>query len=1155
MLFILRKSQLSLFAMPVHVAGSYRKDGTYVKPHMRTARVAMKPHEQGHLFGAPPGAPAAAKKSPKLDKFLAKHGGEARMRSTLMAMRPEQRAKLIDAMAHIDELEPAHVTERLGMHTADLKSGNPAEAQPALFAPEDMPDHAEIKERGEQLEALRDRVGRFASGLSRARDFGAAGHAGHAVGVDVGQLSEKAMDELAEMVAVRQTPVFVDSGAYSLFRKQQADIAAGKDVEPLDFGQILARYDRLAELIHAKNEVEEKVPAPLVSLPDVIGDQQGSLDLLAEHKSWIQATAGFNVLRMMVPCPKGPKYSLSAYYEAAVKAAGTDNFVVGIPTVANPWSPEEVAAFLRDRKPRAVHFLGSLHDSRLTKWLQAVVDSGESKDIEVTADANPLRSAILPRDGTKLEPGERAQKIKDKLGERSRAQELENVIESYGGQEKVREMLAAADFEQQQRFIGMVSDLSGKPQKDVRAEYGLPDGPVEGDTKIEDGAEYVLRNGRWRRANPDAPAQEQRAASDIPGSERLLLVACGDKKKEGAHPAGEIYTGALGAVLTKWIPKGAQRPDLHIISAKHGLVHGDTVIDSYNQRMTPERARELAGQGVDLSQFKGKQYRDVFIAGGADYREVADSYLKQLKDAGVIAQDATVNATHGGIGEIRGQLGEYLRSIGGEARHLKGVSTRAAVESLDSSVRSAMYETDRNLPYVDQQRTKGRGPTPDDIRNAKIYRPSWGNGGADKSRLIEQLKGKRGAKALIDRMRASNGPDGEMVKDLKKYLTEKDISYGLGWWNVEQIKKVDRLARLGITNDHELRLALAEYLVFRDGVKKADPIKEAERALVGKKVGIDFFPTPKPLAAKMAEMADIKPGMTVLEPSAGNGHLADAARDAGATVDAVEISDTLRNVLSAKGHNVAAHDFDTFEPGKLYDAVIMNPPFSDRKDAAHIMRAFNMLKPGGKLVAIAGEGVFFGSDQKAAAFRDWLDELGADVEKLPENTFKGSDLPAQTGANARLIVIEKPTEVVVAPAPAEKPMKNYGWDSVKLADAYSLEDLEKLRQQVTREHANPKNAEGRALENGQPSIHLYDKAGRQKLDKLAMAVYHKTQATREADSKDGPKPAMPAPTNPDIELAEDREDLTDELVRNPHSEKAKAMLREVALKHQGASTV
>lgn len=655
MLFILRKSQLALFNMPVHVAGSYRKDGTYVKPHMRTARVAMKPHEQGHLFGAPPEAPAAAKKSPKLDKFLAKHGGEARMRSTLMEMRPEQRAKLIDAMAHIDELEPARVTERLGMHAADLKSAEP----------------------------------------------------------------ESVVDEKVEPV-----------------------VEAEKEAAP---------------------------PAEEVSTEDATVAEEKPAHEIVEH-----TTGKGKVLRGIV------RTDLTGHQAAAI----------------DPYTFRKNGGwFIREKH---------------------------------------LEQAAAVEGTPTYEPGD---------------------------EEKRAENAAAVDRSKEQ-----AAKLRSAGQK-------LAD-----------------------QANADL------------GRDRLSNTA--------------------------------------------------------------RRARMAAGAEAEAS--------------------------KRLAIAGTMIN-----------------LADAIEA--GEARHLKGVSTRAAVESLDSSVRSAMAETDRNLPYVDQQRMKGRGPTPDDIRNAKIYRPSWGNGGADKSRLIEQLKGKRGAKALIERMRASSGPDGEMVKDLKKYLSEKDISYGLGWWNVEQIKKVDRLARLGITNDHELRLALAEYLVFRDGVKKADPIKEAERALVGKKVGIDFFPTPKPLAAKMAEMAGIKPGMTVLEPSAGNGHLADAARDAGATVDAVEISDTLRNVLSAKGHNIAAHDFDTFEPGKQYDAVIMNPPFSDRKDAAHIMRAYNMLKPGGKLVAIAGEGVFFGSDQRATAFRSWLDEHGADVEKLPENTFKGSDLPSQTGANARMLVVTKPAEAAAAP--------------------------------------------------------------------------------------------------------------------------------------------
>ncbi|QOT82229.1 DUF6884 domain-containing protein [Cupriavidus basilensis] len=513
------------------------------------------------------------------------------------------------------------------------------------------------------IASLAAKVARFASGMSRARDFGAAGHAGHAghaVGVDVGQLSRKAMGELAEMVATKRTPVFVDSGAYSMFRRQQADLAAGKKVVALDFGQILARYEQLAELIHEKNEAEEQLPAPLVSLPDVIGDQHGSLDLLKHHSAWIKATAQFNVLRLLVPIPRGDSYTLSHYYDAAVLAAGTDNFVVGIPTVANPWSPAEVTAFLLDRKPQAIHFLGSLHDSRLTKWLKAIVNAGMSDAIEVSADANPLRSMVLPRDGTKLAPGERCDRIIDGLSARARATELSNVFAQYGGRDQMREALGGADFERQQRLLGLISDLSGTPQEIVRRDFGLADGPIEGDRKVEHGTEYVLRNGRWR-TNAEQ-SQSAPSSTKIVGSERLLLVACSAAKRQGRYPAAALYTGALYGVLNKWIPAGHARPDVHILSAKHGLVNGATELETYDQRMTPQRAKELAAQGLDLSQFNGKRYREVFIAGGADYREVARAYVQQLQDAGVIAADASLESTKGGIGEIRGQLGAYLRS-------------------------------------------------------------------------------------------------------------------------------------------------------------------------------------------------------------------------------------------------------------------------------------------------------------------------------------------------------------------------------------------------------------------------------------------------------------------------------------------------------------
>ncbi len=81
---------MSLFDMPVHVGGSVDKNGVVRKPHMsmRKKKVTAPAH------------PRASES--KLDGFIAKHGGPAHLRGELESMTPEQRAKLIDAMAHLD---------------------------------------------------------------------------------------------------------------------------------------------------------------------------------------------------------------------------------------------------------------------------------------------------------------------------------------------------------------------------------------------------------------------------------------------------------------------------------------------------------------------------------------------------------------------------------------------------------------------------------------------------------------------------------------------------------------------------------------------------------------------------------------------------------------------------------------------------------------------------------------------------------------------------------------------------------------------------------------------------------------------------------------------------------------------------------------------
>ena len=215
-----------------------------------------------------------------------------------------------------------------------------------------------------------------------------------------------------------------------------------------------------------------------------------------------------------------------------------------------------------------------------------------------------------------------------------------------------------------------------------------------------------------------------------------------------------------------------------------------------------------------------------------------------------------------------------------------------------------------------------------------------------------------------------------------------------------------KLKAMGIETAAEFRAALREFITLSTAPERPSKVKELERAMIGRRNdGLDFFPTPAGIAQQMIDAADIKEGMSVLEPSAGMGHIAEQIREAGVDPDVVEFSADRRELLEAKGFNVVANDF--MEASGEYDRIVMNPPFSDRRDAQHVQHAYTLLKPGGKLVAIMGEGVFFGQDRKAKEFREWLDSVGGTSEKLPDGSFLDPSLPVNTGVNARMVVIER----------------------------------------------------------------------------------------------------------------------------------------------------
>ena len=116
-----------------------------------------------------------------------------------------------------------------------------------------------------------------------------------------------------------------------------------------------------------------------------------------------------------------------------------------------------------------------------------------------------------------------------------------------------------------------------------------------------------------------------------------------------------------------------------------------------------------------------------------------------------------------------------------------------------------------------------------------------------------------------------------------------------------------------------------------------------------------FYPTPENLARRVIEFAEIGPGHSCLEPSAGMGGLAD-----GMPKDrtlCVEMSALHCEVLKSKGYEATQADFLSWNRTALqFHRVVMNPPFSDGRWRAHIEHAVKMVMPGGRLVAILPSG-------------------------------------------------------------------------------------------------------------------------------------------------------------------------------------------------------
>lgn len=410
------------------------------------------------------------------------------------------------------------------------------------------------------------------------------------------------------------------------------------------------------------------------------------------------------------------------------------------------------------------------------------------------------------------------------------------------------------------------------------------------------------------------------------------------------------------------------------------------------------------------------------------YKRAEETIAKSKESLQNTARRADIQAGVRGRAYAEQALAHTLVSISdglasGEAKYLDGIRHKSHVELLQSLLYRAkwahlraMKRGDAESSYAYDRRMDdedNRAPHLADVRYAEYPYPSLYKRHLQEA--IAKCSDSKGAKMASAKMAKRIAKAPEYVDFTESYDIErledflgraKAAGYDTTWLK-KSVDDYHRLQRANIHTIHELRAALRELLPHIGQTRGDDAVELAERELIGKKL-VGFFPTPKSIIRQMIEEAGIEDHHRVLEPSAGKGDILDSLRDAhpNAVRHAIELNRSLQDVLDAKGHEVQFADF--MQHQGRYDRVLMNPPFEKGQDIDHVQHAYSLLEPGGRVVAIMGEGAFFRSDKKAVQFQRWAGSLEATSVKLPEDAFKGVDAFRHTGVRTRLVVIDKP---------------------------------------------------------------------------------------------------------------------------------------------------
>ncbi|MBU9236589.1 DUF3560 domain-containing protein [Burkholderia multivorans] len=233
----------------------------------------------------------------------------------------------------------------------------------------------------------------------------------------------------------------------------------------------------------------------------------------------------------------------------------------------------------------------------------------------------------------------------------------------------------------------------------------------------------------------------------------------------------------------------------------------------------------------------------------------------------------------------------------------------------------------------------------------------------------------------------------------------QDAGYALKQVYITDAKRVDRPAPAGAPVLIERQIEPSAQRTNPEPVAGSDDraaklrhLREQLRDGVQVVSAPQLFPTPAEYAGRMADEAHIRPGDAIGEFSAGTGRILAAVAEVidftEIRVTAVEINQGLAHALGERfptAHVVCADFLACGDELGQFDKIIINPPFANGQDIAHISHALRFLAPGGRLVAICANG-----PRQNEKLRPLVEAQGGTWEELPEDAFAESGMRVRT---------------------------------------------------------------------------------------------------------------------------------------------------------------